>query len=283
MKTRIITSAVGILILAAVLLFFNTVFFDIVIALMCLIAIHEIFIAFQFEKCKYIYIAFALYALVIMMSNFNIIKISLLPISYLFALCLAICVIINSQTINFAKLSGMTVFSGIVIFCFYSFIYLKNLLPKETYGSDAIYFMLLILGFAWGGDSAAYFAGRFFGKHKLAPVVSPHKTIEGAIGGVLGSIVFGLIITVVYISLGGELVSTYLDNNAILFYLVIIGFSIISSILGIMGDLLASAIKRQCGIKDYGTIFPGHGGVLDRFDSVLFIAPFILMAVILLR
>ena len=89
-------------------------------------------------------------------------------------------------------------FSGIVIFCFYSFIRLKELLPVEQYGYDAVFFILLILCFAWGGDTCAYFAGRAFGKHKLCPVVSPKKTVEGAIGGVLGTMVFGVIITLVY-------------------------------------------------------------------------------------
>ena len=77
--------------------------------------------------------------------------------------------------------------------CFYSLIHLKRCLPMDMYGYDAIYFILLILCFAWGGDTCAYFAGRAFGKHKLAPVVSPNKTVEGAIGGVIGSVVIGLL------------------------------------------------------------------------------------------
>ncbi|MEG0339114.1 MAG: phosphatidate cytidylyltransferase [Oscillospiraceae bacterium] len=283
MKTRIITSVVGIVILSAVMMFFNTVFFDLVIAGICLLAIHEIFMAFKFEKAKYIFWGFVPYTLIIMLSSTKFTRTSLLPISYLFVLYLAICVIINSKSLNFAKLSGMVVFSGIAIFCFYSFIFLKTLLPRDNYGYDAIYFMLLILGFAWGGDSAAYFAGRFFGKHKLAPIVSPHKTVEGAIGGVLGSVVVGMIITYVYTLMQGKFVGLPLDNTSFKYYIMIAIIGVISSILGILGDLLASAIKRQCEIKDYGTIFPGHGGILDRFDSVIFIAPFVSMVITVLR
>ncbi len=207
MKTRVITSAVGLVVLFAVMALFDTFVFNVVIAAICLLAIHEVFKAFRFEKAAYIYWGFVPYTLLVMFSDFHMVRICMLPASYIFALYLVLCVIGNSKSINYAKLGGMVLFSCIIMFCFYSLIYLKQLLPRATYGYDALYFIFLILGFAWGGDSAAYFAGRAFGKHKLAPV------------------------------------------------------------------------KRQCGIKDYGTIFPGHGGIMDRFDSVLFIAPFVAMVV----
>ena len=158
----------------------------------------------------------------------------------------------------------MVLFSCIIMFCFYSLIYLKQLLPRATYGYDALYFIFLILGFAWGGDSAAYFAGRAFGKHKLAPVVSPKKTVEGAVGGVVGGAVLVLIAAVI--------MNRTLDLGMPLWSAVVLGA--VGAVLGEIGDLSFSVIKRQTGIKDYGHIFPGHGGVLDRFDSVLFVAPF---------
>ena len=152
------------------------------------------------------------------------------------------------------------------------------MLPFTQYRYDAIYFILLILCFAWGGDTAAYFAGRAFGKHKLAPVVSPHKTVEGAVGGVLGSMLAGCVLTLVY-----SLLSAHYNVLSIgvqpRHYLVLLGMGAVASVLGILGDLFASSVKRQVGIKDYGTIFPGHGGILDRFDSVMFIAPFVSIAV----
>ena len=144
----------------------------------------------------------------------------------------------------------------------------------ETYQYDAVYFILLTLCFAWGGDSTAYFVGRFFGKHKLAPVVSPNKTVEGAVGGVLGSVVLGVAATAIYQAVSGRFVSLTVEVN-VKHYLLIALLGVFASILGILGDLFASAIKRQVGLKDYGTIFPGHGGILDRFDSVMFVAPFV--------
>ena len=171
-------------------------------------------------------------------------------------------------------------FAGIVIFCFYSFIRLKEMLPVEEYGYDAIFFILLILCFAWGGDTCAYFAGRAFGKHKLCPVVSPKKTVEGAVGGVLGTMVFGVLVTVIYSIAADRMEEFTRSNIGVSMYVIIALLACVAAVLGIYGDLFASVVKRQCGIKDYGTIFPGHGGILDRFDSVMFIAPFVTMVVI---
>ena len=279
MKTRVITSAVGLVVLFAVMALFDTFVFNVVIAAICLLAIHEVFKAFRFEKAAYIYWGFVPYTLLVMFSDFHMVRICMLPASYIFALYLVLCVIGNSQSINYAKLGGMVLFSCIIMFCFYSLIYLKQLLPRATYGYDALYFIFLILGFAWGGDSAAYFAGRAFGKHKLAPVVSPNKTIEGAVGGVMGSMLLGVVVTACYTALHGQLVGVPLDTLGWRYYVVVVLLGGFGSLLGIVGDLFASVIKRQCGIKDYGTIFPGHGGIMDRFDSVLFIAPFVAMVV----
>ena len=279
MKTRVITSAVGLVVLFAVMALFDTFVFNVVIAAICLLAIHEVFKAFRFEKAAYIYWGFVPYTLLVMFSDFHMVRICMLPASYIFALYLVLCVIGNSKSINYAKLGGMVLFSCIIMFCFYSLIYLKQLLPRATYGYDALYFIFLILGFAWGGDSAAYFAGRAFGKHKLAPVVSPNKTIEGAVGGVMGSMLLGVVVTACYTALHGQLVGVPLDTLGWRYYVVVGLLGGFGSLLGIVGDLFASVIKRQCGIKDYGTIFPGHGGIMDRFDSVLFIAPFVAMVV----
>lgn len=278
MKTRVITSIVGIALLAAVLAFYNTWFFNLVIAAVCLIAIHEIYNAFSFGKGSlYIYLGYVPVTLLILFSDYMGARKWLQPVAYLFALFIAICVITNATSVNFAKLSGMAVFSAIVIFCFYSLIMLKTLLPMETYGFDAVYFVVLILGYAWGGDTCAYFAGRAFGKHKLAPVVSPNKTVEGAIGGVLGSMAVGVLITVIYVFGFGWLSPFERVRGPYFLFVALLG--IVASVLGIVGDLFASAVKRQCGIKDYGTIFPGHGGILDRFDSVMFVAPLVVMVV----
>lgn len=279
MKTRIITAVVGLGILAVVLAFFDTILFDLVLAAVCLLGIHEVFSAMGFGKKQwYLYAAAAPITLLMMLSSSEGVRALLLPAGFLTVLFYNICLIANSKTLDFGKLSGFLYFGGVIVFCFYSLIHLKRCLPMDTYGYDAIFFILLILCFAWGGDTSAYFAGRAFGKHKLAPVVSPNKTVEGAIGGVLGGIVLGLVATLLYSIPTGRL-TTLTVSVTVRHYLIIVAVGAVASVLGILGDLFASAVKRQAGIKDYGTIFPGHGGILDRFDSVMFIAPFVSIVV----
>ena len=279
MKTRVITAIVGLAVLAVVLAFFNTVLFDLVLAGICLLGMHEVFGAMGFGKKQwYLFAAAVPYTLLVMLSSSAAVRALLLPASFLVVLFYNICLIASHSTLDFGKLAGYVYFSGVILFCFYSLIHLKRMLPFATFQYDAIYFILLILCFAWGGDTFAYFAGRAFGKHKLAPIVSPNKTVEGAIGGICGSMLIGVVATVIYGMLSGRY-AAFTVEVTVRHYLVVVGMGAIASVLGILGDLFASAVKRQVGIKDYGTIFPGHGGILDRFDSVMFIAPFVSIVV----
>lgn len=154
-------------------------------------------------------------------------------------------------------------FVGIIyVPVFMSFMYLTRLLQNGKF----VFWLIFIS--SWICDTAAYFVGSSIGKHKLAPILSPKKSIEGAVGGVLGAciiaFVFGYFIE--YKIFGGA-------NNSINYMIICSVGAVISQI----GDLAASGIKRNKDIKDYGTLIPGHGGVLDRFDSVIFTAPFTFM------
>ena len=125
------------------------------------------------------------------------------------------------------------------------------------------YFIMIPFIMAFGPDAGAYFAGRAFGQHKLAPVISPNKTVEGMIGGLLTGMLMMVIYTLI-LQLGFSMKVNYM-------YALIYG--IVGSLGATFGDLCFSVIKRQTGIKDYGNLIPGHGGVLDRFDSMLVVAP----------
>ena len=147
-------------------------------------------------------------------------------------------------------------------------------LAKETFDTAP---MLLTFICAWSCDTFAYFTGRFLGKHKLIPHVSPNKTVEGSVGGVVGA----MVICIVYLLI----VKNVFDTNMLQWSNVVVEgavYGLVGGALSQLGDLIASAIKRDTGIKDFGWIFPGHGGFMDRFDSVMFIAPimFILPMVI---
>ncbi|MFR3499954.1 MAG: phosphatidate cytidylyltransferase, partial [Paraclostridium bifermentans] len=156
-------------------------------------------------------------------------------------------------------------FSITFIGIFYVPIFLDYIvLTINDFKLGAIYVWLIFI-ISFMTDTFAYFSGYLFGKHKLIPTISPKKTIEGSIGGILGSticcVIFGYIFK--------------LDIP----HMVLVGS--IGSIVAQFGDLFASAIKRYVGIKDYGKLIPGHGGILDRFDSVILVAPFVYYAIYL--
>lgn len=143
------------------------------------------------------------------------------------------------------------------IYCgiLFSFVYLVNAKP---HGEFLIW--IIFIG-SWLSDTAAFYSGKLFGKHKLSPKVSPKKTIEGSIGGLIGATVFTGIF--------GIAIQDYANIMPIYNYFLI---GILCGLFGQLGDLVASSVKRYVEIKDYSNLIPGHGGILDRFDSIIFSA-----------
>lgn len=143
--------------------------------------------------------------------------------------------------------------------------YMLSALVRILVMENGRYYILMPFAAAFLSDTGAYFAGVFLGKHKLAPLISPKKTVEGLIGGfaaaILGMVIYGVVLQVAF----------DFEVN----YLFALIYGLLGSACGVFGDLSFSVVKRQTGIKDYGNLIPGHGGVLDRFDSVIVVAPLV--------
>ena len=169
----------------------------------------------------------------------------------------------SHYTVTMEKMGGAFFFAMLIPYFLSSFVRLNAMWDGAVH--IGTYLILLPLVAAFTSDAFALFAGMAFGKHKLAPELSPKKTVEGAVGGFVGAILcclaYGAVMQYVFL----------LQVN----YLFLAVYGALGSLVSQVGDLSFSYIKRQYGIKDFGNIFPGHGGVLDRFDSVIFCAPLI--------
>lgn len=159
--------------------------------------------------------------------------------------------------------AALTIFGVFYVAVLFSYVYLLRTVPGGQF------YVWYIFAASWGCDTCAYFCGYFLGKHKMAPVLSPKKTIEGAIGGIIGAILLCVLYGMIIAGPIG------LDRGVMLKVSLLIG--LIGSIVAQVGDIFASSIKRKMKIKDYGHLIPGHGGILDRFDSLLLVAPVIVM------
>ena len=163
--------------------------------------------------------------------------------------------------LDFERYGVLAIIFGLVMIMFvYVFTYpayqAVQVMPTLFGGKFHVWLIFLC---SWGCDTCAYCVGMLIGKHKMAPVLSPKKSVEGAVGGVVGAALLGIIYAAV-------------TKGPIVEYAVICA---VGALISMVGDLAASAIKRNQGIKDYGKLIPGHGGILDRFDSVIFTAPVI--------
>lgn len=183
------------------------------------------------------------------------------------AMCYVICLLVILLAVyvlaypKYHASQAMAVFFGV----FYVAVMLSGIYQTRMMEQGA-YLVWLIFICSWGCDTCAYCVGVKFGKHKMSPVLSPKKSVEGAAGGLIGTFLLTAFYGMALRTQMGAQVSQVLMLAAI---------STVGGVISMVGDLAASAIKRNYGIKDYGTLIPGHGGILDRFDSVIFTAPVI--------
>ncbi len=274
MKQRILSAIVGILIALFALSQFNSILFNIFAVAIYLIAVYEISGAYKEWNTNFVHIALGLFGSLNIMNEY--LNIPFYILSMFFVLTYAFIIVFQFEKISFRTVSTNLLFGLFVMFGIYSVVNLKIILPFDSFGWDAAFIFSYIAAISWGGDTMAYFAGYFFGKTKLAPKLSPKKTREGAVGGLIGSALFANLFLIIYKNIKPIIENTNVEYQiSTQLFIIITIIAVIGSSIGMVGDLFASAIKRQVGIKDYGNIMPGHGGILDRFDSVLLVAPFV--------
>ncbi|MBR5295808.1 MAG: phosphatidate cytidylyltransferase [Clostridia bacterium] len=269
--TRIITGAVGVLILIPVCIFSGTFIWPLVITLFSLIATEELLRCLSANEEKQFAIPARIFSLLPLFTYLITTKFVLLDMfrciflfSALFFFTEQIIAMINKNRYPTEKLYSLIALNLYVTVCLTAISQIRYI---DNGNQEGKYIYLLMFLGAWISDTFAYFTGKYFGKNLLAPEISPKKTIEGSIGGVVANM----------IAFAGYawLLRGAFDVNANIIFFAILGA--LFSAVGQFGDLFASGIKRHFGIKDYGKLFPGHGGVLDRFDSTLAIAGVMLL------
>lgn len=272
-KQRVISSILGLAILAVVLFFFDTLLLNAAVAVICFMAMYEMINAIGAGSNRLLAAVGCLVAVVIpfipRQREMDLLPVFLLP--YIFVL---FCILLRTHSTTRVDQVALVFLTSLGIPLSLSCaVYMRD--HHST--AVGIFYVILSLGGAWLSDSGAYFAGRAFGRHKLCPLISPNKTVEGAVGGLLTCVVLYAVI-----AFGFQLAWRALGYQIQVNYLRLLLIAPFASVISVLGDLSASVIKRQYQVKDFGNIMPGHGGVLDRFDSVLFVVPFVYIMTVFL-
>ncbi len=262
MKQRILTAAVMLAVFIPILIFSHLIVYPLAMAALAAIAAFELLRCLGLHRDLPLALAVPLSAAMTFLAWFAegpATHLSVLAIAFfLFALYLFATAVFRPGRVSYGALMGILGGSFYITVAFSAMVLLRGMT------GGAYLFLLPFVG-AWVTDTFAYFTGRFLGKHKLAPVISPKKTVEGSVGGIVAAVL-------VFVLYGLVLRANDLTPN----YWALALAGLLLSVVSQIGDLALSAIKREYGVKDYGRLFPGHGGVLDRFDSVIATAPLLL-------
>ncbi|MDE6035010.1 MAG: phosphatidate cytidylyltransferase [Ruminococcus sp.] len=281
MLTRIISGVVGVLILAVVLYFHNTMVLPIAIAVIIAIMLYELLRAVKMHKCMPVLIAsevcgivtpllsasfrreriYHIYSTELQNPNSFTFDNEIIHIMQFVVTLLCAFVIFVTWLKKHKKIRYEQIFFTLAVMVLVPHAMSTMILIHNYDMADGLFLLIMALCGAWIADTGAYFSGVALGKHKLCPEISPKKTVEGFIGGILTT---GIVYAVAF----GVRFGFIVQNVLAAFIL-----GIVCAVIGTVGDLSASMVKRQIGFKDYGNIMPGHGGLMDRFDSVLFVLP----------
>lgn len=271
MKQRVITGVLGALFGLTVLAFMFTPVLGIVIAAVSLIASYEIQHVAKIENKLLMIINIVLAAFMPFAYEYKLFSKLPFPayvIAIVYVIIMMFIMLGNYKKTKFEDVV-MSMFCGVIVpYVMSTITLLRNLClsrPDLFQQSHVFFIIFTALLSAWLNDTFAYFVGRKFGKHKLAPNISPKKSVEGAIGGIVITMLFNLAFFFIF--------DYFFFKNDTIKWWMIPATSMFLSAISIGGDLSASVIKRNFGEKDFGTIFPGHGGIMDRFDSYSFVMP----------
>lgn len=270
MLQRVIVGVLGVPVLILFALVFPPLCMVVMLSVLCALGVHECLYATGEVKHRgLVLVSTILAALVPFWYYFGLNGRLGFAALFAFFLTISLMAIASGQTIRFGQL-GISLYGALLVpLMLSSMLLIRN-------ADHGRFFVMLPFVSAFSSDVFALFAGMNFGKHKLAPKLSPKKTVEGSVGGVVGAGVMCLVYGLILRQFWG------VDANLALLLL----YGLVASPVSQIGDLSFSYIKRESGIKDYGHLLPGHGGVLDRFDSVIFCAPFtyiVMGAVTLIR
>ncbi len=262
MAIRLISAGIGIVVALFVLFLNETILFPIAVAGVTGIILFELSQAVGGTKFPTALTGTILYGVVTPFLEFYNLEAYLVPAHLVCLLLVFLELLLHSKTFQVEQIAFMIMSAVLVTKSLCLVISLREI------GEHGMLYVVLALCGAWIADSGAYFAGVTLGKHKLCPEISPKKTVEGFWGGVLSNmVVFGLI-CLVY-----AMICRRNGMDVQVNYLAACLLGGVCALVSVLGDLSASVIKRQKNIKDYGSIMPGHGGLMDRFDSVLFVVP----------
>lgn len=271
--TRILSAVIGFPILAILLIYANTLIMDVFTAIIACISIYEYFNCFKASK-KANPTVFLGYFYCILIAFTHFVDTHLLYRIIVAIIPVSILILFTELVFSKGKKTVKDVAITMLGICYIPLMLInlsliRNL--KLTNNLDGKFLIWFVLVASWGSDVFAYCIGKKFGKHKFTPI-SPNKTIEGSIAGIIGAIIIGIIYSIMCNTLWGT------GINYVLVSIIVA----ILSMVGQIGDLAASSIKRYCEIKDFSDLIPGHGGMLDRIDSIIFVLPFAFLLLSLL-
>lgn len=255
--TRLLSGILLVVIALATIIAGGNVLF-VTLLLVSMAGVYELYRVFKIDRSP---AGFAGYAAVI--AYYILLRAGFSPYFVIFFVIFLMC-LMALYVFMYPRISAREVESALfgMVYCavMLSFIYM---IRQDDGGAINVWLVFLA---SWGSDTCAYVAGMAFGKHPMTPRLSPKKTVEGAVGGVIGAGLLGLIYAVIF----KDAVSAAVDIRIAYPIICVLG-----ALVSMVGDLAASAIKRNYEVKDYGKLIPGHGGIMDRFDSVIFVAPLI--------